>query len=932
MRVEIRLLGGFEVDVDGRVVTSGDWRRHDPAALFKVLALADGHRLLRDQVLDTLWPDKSTELAAPRMHKAAHYARAVLNDQNAVVLDGNTVSLFPDAAVGVDLEVFERASAAALSGSDPRCAQEAISTYRGDLLPQDLYESWTEQPRERARLRYLELLRMQGRWDLLVQADPTDEDAHLHLARDMLARGDPRSAVAQLDQLTRVLHDELDALPGEEAVALRRRALATPAVSMPWEQRASRRAPVPRPATPTVGRTRDLEAVLELLKAGRVLTLLGPGGVGKTRLAAEAALRYEAVMTEAACFVDLTQAPDPRDVPRHVAHALGVEVGGSAQPEPALAEALRGRSLLIVLDNFEHVLDAGTTVARLAQVSPGITWLVTSRARLRIAPERVFEVFPLSVEPEGAGATSPGDAVVLFGQVATAVNPEFDLSTHRADVVEICRTVDGLPLAVELAARHVHTMSPPLLRARLSARLASSTGAARDLPARQHTIPATIDWSLELLGRTELELFVRLGVFATPVSLETIERVCRDNGQDLVDPLTTLCDHSLVRRITAGNGEPRFDLLHLLRQRAHELAAGHDLRDVRLHHARWVASVLEETDGRSESRPGAEREKVVELMPDIRAAHSWAAEHDPRLAAQITAALGPYWHREGHHDEGRAWVRSGLADPADLDEKLVAQLHLAAGIVEWPRDQQVARSHWTRAIELFSTLGREHDLAYATALAAVSHVGIPEDYADALRQCEDAIALARRVGDRSLVARTLNMKGELARVAGDDALALEAYQEGHDLAVAAGDDVSVPLFLGNLSFLADHRGDQVESLRLSLDAVQRAWAMGRRMMAAGILSQLAGAIHLGLGEPELAARLIGASDEALSTIHVQRHPCDVPEHERIISRLHHSLGHEEFDRLRDEGCEMSLDDAVKLAVEAASAVRPDRQPSPDMAG
>ena len=483
MRVEIRLLGGFEMVVDGHVIPSVDWRRRDPAALVKVLALTESHRLLRDQVLDALWPDQPTEQAAPRLHKAAHYARAVLNHREAVVIAGNTVSLFPNADVEVDLEVFERTSSAEAVRSDPRRAQDAAGIYRGDLLPQDLYEGWAEGPRERARLRYLELLRMRGRWDLVLQADPTDEDAHLHLARDMLARGDPRSAVAQLDQLAKVLHDELDAVPGDEAIALRRRALATPAVSLSWEERTARRAPVPRPLTTTVGRDRDVQIILELLEPGRVLTLLGPGGVGKTRLAAVAASQYQATTTEAASFVDLTQIPDPRAVPRHIAHTLGVEVEGTAPAEAALAEALQGRSLLIVLDNFEHLLDAGPIVARLAQSSPQVTWLVTSRARLRIAGEQVFEVTPLTIEPEaGAGEQSPGDAVVLFGQVATAVDPSFDLSKHRADVEEICRTVDGLPLAIELAARHVRTLSPVVA--------ACPTGRAAGVADGSHPRPA----------------------------------------------------------------------------------------------------------------------------------------------------------------------------------------------------------------------------------------------------------------------------------------------------------------------------------------------------------------------------------------------------------------------------------------------------------
>lgn len=922
MNVGIRLLGGFEVSVDGQVLTSAEWRRRDPAVLVKVLALAEGHRLLRDQVLDTLWPDQPPEHAAPRLHKAAHYARAILNRRDAVVIAGNTVSLFPHAQVDVDLARFEWISADAVAREDPQRAQQAVEMYRGHLLPEDLYEAWAEQPRERARLRYLELLRLRGSWDLVVQTEPTDESAHLNLAREMLSRGDPRSAVAQLDLLAKVLHDELDAEPSQEAVALRRRALGTPAVSLSWEQRAARRAPVPQPLTQTIGRDRDVHGVLELLEPGRVITLLGPGGVGKTRLGAVAAARYQATTNEAACFVDLTQVLDPRAVARHVGHAIGVDLEGSAPPEPALVEALQGRSLLIVLDNFEHLLDAGEFLARLTQSSRGVTWLVTSRARLRIAAEHIFEVTPLSVGQEpGHGEQSPGDAVVLFDQVARAVDPAFELAEHRADVESICRTVDGLPLAIELAARHVRTLSPALLRARLGLRLASSAGATRDLPARQQTVPATIDWSLELVGRAELELFLRMGVFSTPVPLDAVERVCGEEGQDVVDALTALCDHSLVRRGTGRDEHTTYGLLHLLRQRSRELAEAHDLHHVRRRHALWAASVLDDDDHGGEPRVRDEKwtDAVTTLMPEIREAHAWAQAHDRALAAQIAAGLGPYWRREGHHDEGRDWVSSALRDADGLPEQLVARLLVAAGIVEWPRDQAVARTHWTRAISLFKGLGREHDLAYATALAATSHVGIADNYVHALHQCEEALGQARRVGDRALIARILNMKGELARVAGDDALALNAYQEGYELAVAAGDDISVPLFLGNLSFLADHRGEHAEALRLSADALQRAWIAGRRIVSAGILSQAAGGIHLALGRPDLSARLLGASDQALSTSHVHRHPCDVPEYDRITAGLRQALGESAWAGLHEEGRSISLDDAVRLTLEAVRA-------------
>src|SRR5262245_14168748 len=285
--------------------------------------------------------------------------------------------------------------------------------------------------------------------------------------------------------------------------------------------------PVPRPATPTIGRDVAIAEVLGLLGTRRVVTLLGPGGVGKTRLAAEAVLRRGPDAPAECGFVDLTLVRDAERVPHLVVRELGIRAGDGADPRQVLAEALRGRRFLLVLDNFEPVIDAAGIVTDIVQAAPGAVVLATSRARLRIAGEHVVDVAPLAVDAgDGDGA------VALFAQAATAVDGSFEPQTNLADVVAICRTVDGLPLAIELAAGHVRTLPPALLRTRLGARLGSPGGAARDAPERQQTVPATIDWSLQLLGAPERRVFARLGVFAGPVPLDAVELVCADHRTD----------------------------------------------------------------------------------------------------------------------------------------------------------------------------------------------------------------------------------------------------------------------------------------------------------------------------------------------------------------------------------------------------------------
>ncbi len=684
--------------------------------------------------------------------------------------------------------------------------------------------------------------------------------------------------------------------------------------------------PVPVPTTPTIGRQGDIEQLLGLLERARIVTLLGPGGVGKTRLAVEAALCRTDSPTY---FVDLTKVRQAELVPGLIARELGVHNAGSSDDRNVLAEALRGRpASLLVLDNFEHVLYAADIVTEMVQWAPDLTILITSRARLHIAGEHIFDVAPLSVEPTGGDGAAIADAVALFGQTATAIDPSFQLAPNLDDVVEICGTVDGLPLAVELAASHVRTLPPPLLRARLRTRLSADTGAHREMPSRQRTRPATIDWSLQLLGDPERRLFVQLGVFSGPVSLEMIEQVCEvPGGTTVVDSLSRLVDQSLVRRVAGTGGAARFVLLELLRERARELLAEGGVGDVvAARHAEYVASLCEEIDERKWTNLSDRWiDMTIDVLSEIRAAHQWVADNGhTHLAARITASLGTYWHREGHQHEGREWVRAALASAEVLEPMLAARLELAGGFVEWPRDRLAARRHWERAAAAFRDLQHERYLSYALGLLPGTYIGEPERYAEALSQCDEAIGLARHVGELPLIAQALNVKGELARVHGEHDVALAAYEEGRELAEAAGDQTHLTIFLANLGHMARHRGDIAEARRLTLESLRLSWNLGRRMMSTWTLSELAGP-ELAAGRPERGAIFIGAADQALAVMGTGRHAGDIPEHDAIVTALEAELGPERFRLLRQEGARLTLDEAVALAL-----ADPDRDADEEM--
>jgi predicted ATPase/DNA-binding winged helix-turn-helix (wHTH) protein len=677
----------------------------------------------------------------------------------------------------------------------------------------------------------------------------------------------------------------------------------------------ARATPVPRPATPTVGRDRDIDAVVALLDRSRIVTLLGPGGVGKTRLAVEAVLARDAAAPVECCFVDLTKVRAAELVPHLVVRELGIRGDAGSDAVAVIEEALRGRPFLLVLDNFEHVVEAAEFVADVVRAAPGLHVLVTSRARLRLVGEHVFDVSPLSVDARDG----LGDAVALFAQAATAVDGTFRLEPNLADVVSICRTVDGLPLAIELAAGHVRTLPPSLLRTRLGARLGSPGAAARDAPARQQTVPATIDWSLQLLGSPEQRLFTRLGVFSGPVPLEAVEAVCGDHRLEVVEALSRLVDQSLVRRVPGRGGEARFVLLELLRERARELLvaadAGAVAGAVARRHADWVAAWVEDMeDRRWTDAVGWWVDALTELMSEIRAAHTWACEHgETEISTRIAAAMGNFWHRQGGQDEGRHWVGEALAAASDRDDLVGGRLHLSAGFVEWSRSQEVPRRHWEAAGETFRRLGHDRYVAYALNLTAASYLGHHAHYDQALALSAEAIALARQVGELPLVVAALNGRGELARVHGDDDLARAAYEEARELATGMGDDQHLAMLYGCLSFLADHAGDHAEARDLAVEALRLCWSAGRRTTAAQSLVQVAGP-DLGLGHAARAAVLLGAAEEALQVLGGHIAQGDAPERDRLVGNLRVALGQEELDRLYAEGARLSLEAAVDLAM------------------
>ena len=658
-------------------------------------------------------------------------------------------------------------------------------------------------------------------------------------------------------------------------------------LEVPWN--------VPVERTRFIGRERELAALVDLVRASRLVTITGSGGSGKTRLAIQVAAIVRNEFADGVVFVDLAPLADPALVPSSIAVAAGVQEQARIPIEETLRQGLADRQALLILDNFEHLTEAARVVSSLLDAAPQLRSLVTSRVSLHLSGEQEFPVPPMAVPPRDAPVErlTEGDAVALFVERARAVEPSFKAGEEDVrSIAELCARLDGLPLAIELAASRVRALSPTAILDRLGGRLHLLGGGPRDAPRRHSTLEEAIRWSDELLDDAASAMLRRLAVFAGGWTLEAADAVANPGGElgaDTLDLIEMLLEHGLIRR----DGE-RFRMLETVRAYAAE-RLGEEGEEVRWRHARFFLDLAERAEPRI-TNP-FEHDTLAELSREhdnVRAALRWCVGHDLGTGFRIGAAVWRFWHLRGHLAEGEAAMERLLGAPgADATELAVDRargLIALAAVVYWQNDYTAARAAYEEARAIALELGADeplgdalYGLAFLTMLegdpatAAELHaearvvyerLGEPRrlagstmsqamvlthqgEFADAERYLKEALPRFIELGDLWGAGTSSGALGQVHQRQGNLDLAAEHYLESIAYGEQIGDDTGIAVAIQSLSGIAGHRGDHQTALLL--------YAAGEALTE--VKGGRAPATLLELADPRPAAELELGADE-----------------------------------------------------------------------
>jgi predicted ATPase/DNA-binding SARP family transcriptional activator len=921
VEMRIQLLDGFSVTIGERQIRASQFRLRRSRSLIKLLALAPNHRMQRDQVLDLLWPGEDPQTAAHNFYQALFEARRILDPSNThpqlyLPLHEAVLSLCPDSPLHIDVEDFKTSADRAFRIQDPAAFQAALALYPGDLLPDDRYEDWSNEARETLRQENLRLLlglakqlENQKKYDAAIgafkhalESDALNEEAHAGLMRLYATTGHRQLALRQYRFLAETLDHQLEAQPDPSITHLYQVILSgrhtytsaeTPPEILPGRMIPSPPAHnLPVQMSSFIGREQEKQAVKRLLNGkddkqlqpARLVTLTGPGGCGKTRLALETAGELLKDYQDGIWLVELAGLSDPDLLPQTLISSLRIR-NSSGQPPPSiLTDYLKHRQLLLLLDNCEHLVDAcARLVETLLKNCPDLQILATSQEILGLPGEVSYLISPLSLPDPlhllPAELTSHSEAVWLFVERARFAQPGFTLNEHNAPAVaQICRLLDGIPLAIELAAARVRMMKVEEIAAHLERSFDLITGGSRTALPRYQSLNASLEWSYHLLPEAERLLFRRLAGFAGGWSVDAAGFIASDLG-DVLDLLTQLVNKSLITPHQTPGEPTRYFYLDTIRRfaldRLRESGEEGLMRDRLLDYCEQLAERLEPLLRGPDQV--AWMTSLETEQDNLRAAMEWSlATHKPtpltgesyqagnsqtyiEKGLRLAAALNWFWHTLFKRTEAVFWLERLLAgevqergaQPLDPSRALARARGLY--VAGWFKAGDQSQNYLEESLLIFRELGPEgrRGAAYALNKLATS-LERRGDYLQAQALASESLALFREVDDPFGLSDLLSaVLPVLAEDQGDFDQARRYGEEALTISQKNGDTNGIPWAYLRLGEIASREGNYPRAWALMEIALDIYCRLGNKLGNYYVLVQM-GKTARAQGDPQHA--------------------------------------------------------------------------------
>jgi predicted ATPase/DNA-binding SARP family transcriptional activator len=980
--LEVRLLGSFEVKYKKKPINISS---RPAQSLFAYLILSAGTAHRREKLAGLLWPDSLEETARDNLRHALWRLRKALpasRKPTTEYLLADDLSIAFNASVEYWLDTAELEKLSESTSADELMA--VLSLYNGELLP-GFYDEWVVLEREHLysifehhMARLMSLLQTEKRWlDILdwgerwIKLGQKPEPAYRALMSAHAAKGDMSKVAATYQRFVKSLK-EFGVEPSEQTRALYERLKAGqenlemgPAVPVPRGEKReeSPKTNLPVPLTSFIGREREIEEVKHLLSSTRLLTLTGSGGIGKTRLAIQAANDLIKSYKGGVWWVELAALIDDALVPQTVAQALGVRESPGQSLTESVKNFLREKQVLLVLDNCEHLIAACAQLADdLLTHCADLRILTTSREALGIMGETTLQVpalsFPVLAHLSQIQNLKEFESIQLFVERAAAARPDLALTPQNAfTVTQICHRLDGIPLALELAAARVKVLSLEEIATRLDDRFTLLTHGSRTALPRHQTLSALVDWSYDLLSEPERLLWRRLSVFIGGWTLTAAESVCAGEGLDpgqVLELLSRLVDKSLVIA-KERDGTTRYRMLETIRQYGQvKLQAAGENNTLRTRHLEFFLQQAEQAD--PELLTAQQNNAFAKLDAEygnLRSALEWAMKTDAAKALRLAAALGQFWEVRGYIGEGRIAIEQALQQAPDAPKQVYANgLRWQAQLAGRQGDYARAKEPIEESLNLWRELGDKRGIANALGILGDTCL-LQANHAAAQVAYEEGLALFQEIGDKRGIASMMTNLGNVANYTGDYATARQNQEASVAIFRELGDKIGLVIALNNLGVVAEQQGDNFAARHFYEESIATAHQLGEKNMVAYALNSLAHVVYLQgdvidaqryyreslvicqeIGEKRViayclegfakvaarygnaarAANLLGAAEALRQAIGAPLNGAERSELDQDVVVTRNQLGERIFEAAWAEGRAMTMEQAVEYAL------------------